>query len=233
MSLTNPQQRDYDKLSKRDMVFIRKRGILYTWFRHVFLNKPKITIMNPDTHRKELVYSEDCTILYELDMAYYSSLNNVDARYKIRFIDKNFAATKLAQMYVTGNSLGLQFKHGVEIAVPLNAVKNLINTQASQVNFVQQNQLLDDCKKFSKYTEQYFKNKLKQKNINEWVYTYCNICGKPIKFIFNDNNIDIHSECECGCTKLNENQISYSQFCDWFNCQTNTNVKLFYKQFWK
>lgn len=233
MSLQNPSQFQVDNLHSGDIIHIKSRSGLYKLVRNLFFrNKQKLSIYNKATGQTEMVYQEDCVIIYESDIASYVQLLNVDCMYTNDFLFKLFIPTKLDQVYVNDSSFCIKTKYGSHFVIPLDTINKLFNTRDIQIKNSQNSREIYNNIHYGIYNEEFFKNQVNKKHIKSWNYTFCNTCGKPVKMTFLKDKILISTTCVCGCVNIKIKELTYTQFCDWFNSETDKNIKNYYKQFW-
>lgn len=229
MILYHPTQYDYDKLTSKDFIYIiNRKSFLYTFIRKYFMpNKLKIKIFNKEGKRIE-VYSEDCIIVPAEDVAKYAEQQNVI----ITSVQDNKIKTQLSdKVYITSTNLCFNL-NDVRYEIPIQVVLQLISKQTQSYNIFEQSELIDESKKYNKYQPNYFKRKIKEKNIKEWTYSYCSICGSPTKMIFEEDKILLKTDCTCGNVILDHDMITYQHLSDWYNSRTNRIIVEQYKKFW-
>ena len=125
------------------------------------------------------------------------------------------------------NNLNLNIKYKSEEKNEMS-IKFNENTLRS----IKDDRMIKESLKYSNIKGNTFKNIVKQDKIEEWIPSYCNICGKPVIFKFNDEKVVIDNQCNCGITKLKMNELSYDEFALWYLTQINDDIKKIYKKFW-
>lgn len=86
--------------------------------------------------------------------------------------------------------------------------------------------------KYQQYKGSTFKQKVLDKNITEWNTSYCSMCGKPLVFKFNEDDISVINKCSCGNIKCNYSKLTYDELAIWYTSQVNPVIKSLYKKFW-
>lgn len=230
MSLHNPSQFDYDKSTRNDFIYIQRRNIVYRIIRELLKNKRKINIKDPITNKTKRIYSEDCTLIFQSDLAYYTQLDNVNCTYSSKFITK-YSVPKVLDLHTTELYFNIKFTNNDILSIPIDAINRIFDKRNEQLYKQSQQDKLNESYIYSKYTPDYFKKIIQDKNIDKWVYSYCPICGKCSYMVFKKDDIDIFTDCICNNIKLPIKNMNYKEFSDWYNVQNNTLLK-YYKNTW-
>ena len=126
----------------------------------------------------------------------------------------------------------LVFKNNKTLTIPTNWLEQGIKYNENQMKNIKDERMIRETLKYSNIKGQTFKNIVNQDKIEEWIPSYCTLCGKPVIFKFESDQVVIDNKCECGMNKLNMNILTYDEFALWYLTQVNEQVKKEYKKFW-
>lgn len=238
MPVMNPSQYECDKMEKGDIVVIKSRSPLYKFIRNHFQkNKLKIKVRDGWTEpaKYRIEYQEDCTLMYSWDLACLKQYKNC-VPYVISKDPKdiNRRAKLLKSLNIGLHNIQIVFKNNVTITIPTLWFDQGIRFNENTLKNIKNERLLQENLRFSNIKGKTFKNIVLKENIEEWIPSYCNICGKPVVFKFNKDpdKVVIDNQCSCGITKLRMNELSYDEFAIWYITQLNEDIKKIYKKFW-
>ena len=236
MPIIKPSQYECDKMKIGDMVFVNKPTFLYSWFRrHFFKSLPKIKVVKSWQEPNEYVeyYQEDCVLVqawelqciqtYENEVPYKLSLNPTDPGFSTKFL-KTFKVG----LYNTQ----LTFKNNLTLTIPTEFFDRAIRANQLQLKAIDDNRIIQESLKFQRYKGYHFKQQVENRNITEWIPSYCSVCGEPVIFKFNDDKVVIENRCNCGVLKLNMSELTYDELAVWFTNQINPDIKRIYTDFW-
>lgn len=235
MSMPNPSQYDCDNMKQGDMIVVTYRNPLYRWYRDRFhSDKIKIKVrVSWDSDEKVERYQEDCTLLFSWEVLsrydiedtvpYYLGYNN-----NILKIPK-----KLQDLQFGLENTKLTLKSGITILLPTQYLRTGITKLDEIGNSIDEKRQIEQALKFARYNGEFFKNRVQELNIKLWDISYCNVCGKPISIDFSKDNPHIYNKCECGNTKITEEDINFDVVAYWYNRQISDVVRSKYKEFWK
>lgn len=235
MSIVNPSQYDCDNMEQGDMIVVKYRNPIYKWYRDKFqTDKIKIHVrVNWDTDEKVERYQEDCTLLFSWEILgkcdmkdtvpYFTGYNN-----KLIKIPK-----KLQNLQFGTENTQLTLKSGINILLPTQYIREGITKLDSITSAVDEQRQIKQALKFARYNGEFFKKKVQELDIKIWDISYCNVCGKSISIDFSNEEPHIYNRCECGNTKLQEEDINYDMVAYWYNRQVVDVIRNRYKEFWK
>lgn len=235
MPISQPSQYQCDNMKKGDIIYVRKRNLLYRLYRFLFnKNKKKLLVRKDWTKPKpdyNEYYQEDCTLIYEYELKCVQSYK-LQVPYVVSYRKLNpFKTGVLKNVEVGLYNIILEFNNST-ITIPTSFIQKGIETNIKVFQDLRDNEEITDLIRFGKYTGNKFKKIVQERDISKWEASYCVICGKPVILKFNDNDIDIENTCTCGNIKINKNKFTYDEFALWFTCQTDKNIVKHYKQFW-
>ena len=233
MAINNPSQYDCDKMKPGDIVYITKRNFLYKLYRKYFM-KDKIKILVRRDWVKEKpdydeYYQEDCILIFAYELQCKQEYKD-EVACKISFKNLN-KLVLLKNLKVGLYNIQLMFNN-ICITLPTNVVENALNKNKYLLKSIDNNQLIYEQLKFQKYKGETFRKIVKNRNIKEWTFNYCFLCGKPLTFCFEDDNIILKNYCECDNTTINMDKISYDEFAIWYNSQIDKKILQKYNNFW-
>ena len=234
MSKINPNQYDCDSMEQGDMIWVRPRSFLYKIYRNLFKkNLLKIKVKESfDSNIIKEFYQEDCILMYAWDLLCIQSLKNT-VPYTISN-DAKFVkyTTKVIPEVIVGlSSIQFKFKR-LTFTIPLYYIDNAIKSNNFKLKTIKDTRMIRTLSEDLKYKADYYKNKVVKDNIKEWITGYCNICGEPLKLVFNENDIDVISLCNCGQNKTLINKMSYDELATYIGCELNECAQKVFWNFW-
>lgn len=231
MPINKPSQYDCDNMKSNDTIYINTPSLLYRVIRRLFLDKKlnKLKIFNRQTQKQEVVYQEDCTLVYGFELACIE--NEKDVPTVISTLNGKVLLRPAVQLKIGLYNSQLISKHFI-ISIPTAILDTLISKNNRHLAQIKDAQVVEEAIKFRRYKGDYFRKYVQDNNIKSWVPSYCSICGKPVRFKFNAKGIGIDNKCTCGQMNLNQNTMTYDEFSLWMYNQTNPIFKDICKQFW-
>ena len=215
MPIYSPSQYECDNIKLDDTIMIKSRSILYKFFRKYFLKdkiKLKIKIDNDEFSQYYNYYQEDCIIIKSYEMTCVENLENqIPCVLSFGKHNKTINTFLIKQVIVTLYNVQFIFKNNISLTFPLNNIIKASERNKIKLNDINKKEIIEQDIKYVKYKGEYFKNKILENNITEINIQYCNICGKPIKMIFNKDSIEINNFCTCKNIKLEKTNISYDE----------------------
>lgn len=235
MSVQSPSQYECDSMVPGDVMFVKKRNFLYKFIRSYFYkDKKKINIRKDWTEPPKYIscYQEDCTIIYEYENRCVQKIDN-SVPYTICYgkTMKPLKTKLLKQLEVTLYNVSLKFNNNFTIIFPISYIETAINKNSNIYKTLDDKHRIEESLKFLRYKGNYYKNFVIENNIKEWCPQYCSICGKPIIFKFEEDNIKIENQCECKTININLKEMSYDQLAIWYASQLDS-TKKHYNKFW-
>lgn len=236
MSIQMPNQYDCNNMERGDVVYVRKRNIIYRIIRKFFLkDKHKIKVVmdwnKPEV--KQYFYQEDCTLIYAYELlctkSYKDTVPCVVTRSKN---NKVFTAFLIHRLEVSLYNLQITLKNNLSFIIPLNYIQNAMEANKRKLDVINNDKRIQENLKFIRYKGDYFKNYVKENNIETWIPQYCVLCGNPITFIFNEEDVNIENKCNCKTMTLNKTKMSYNEFAVWYASQVDPHTKEHYDKFW-
>ena len=238
MPIMNPSQYDCDRMEPGDVVVIKSRSPLYKFIRKYFLkNKSEIRVRDGWTEpiKYKIEYQEDCTLMYAWDMACIKQYSNCVPC----VISKDPRAFSRRSVLLKNLTIGLSniqivFKDNQTLTLPTIWFDQGIKYNENTLKNIKDDRMVQETLRFSNIKGQTFKNIVSRDEIKEWIPSYCNVCGKPVIFKFNEDpeKVVIDNQCDCGVTKLKMKKLSYDELALWYLTQINEDVKKIYKKFW-
>ena len=236
MLIKAPSQYNCDNMRSGDVIIVNKPSLVYRLYRKLFLkNKVKIRFKTKWTTNPQEVeeYQEDCILVEELDMLCNQVYNN-EVPYSINYKDIFPQKTNgiLKSLKIGSVNMQLVFPNNFSITIPLDKVKQGIQTNNNVISQYTLQLSVEDQLKFMKYKGDYFKTSTLSQNIKEWNASYCTICGKPICFVFNEEGVTIVNKCDCGNIKVNLNSLTWDELAVWYYSQVDKRVKQRCDELW-
>ena len=237
MSIPQPSQYDCNQMDPGDIIYIKKRGVFYKWYReHFSKNKIKIKIrkvINNDFSSDNLIeyYQEDCVLIFEHEIKCKQILKD-SIPYVIYYKSHIISHSVFPKVEINLANISLKLSNDISIVFPVSNIASAIgkvNTMLNEFNGVKLRQAYMRNKK---YKGDYFKQYVIDNNITEWIAEYCHICGKPIFFRFYEDGIEIDNTCECHNYELQIKKMTYDEFAAWYASITNEITKKRYDDFW-
>lgn len=236
MPIKNPSQYQCDQMEMGDIVFIKSRTRLYKFIRKYFMkDKIKIKVRDGWTEpvKYKIYYQEDCTLMFAWDIACMKCYNNcVPLMFSNNPKEPGYKTIILKSLNVGLYNTQLVFKNNKTLTIPTNWLEQGIKYNENQMKNIKDERMIRETLKYSNIKGQTFKNIVNQDKIEEWIPSYCTLCGKPVIFKFESDQVVIDNKCECGMNKLNMNILTYDEFALWYLTQVNEQVKKEYKKFW-
>lgn len=234
MAIHNPTQKDCDDMSENDIIFVKPRSLFYKLYRKFFL-KDKIKIMFRELGRKGDIieaYQEDCVLIYGYEIQCICSLKNeVPCMISKKPSDFTGKTILVKELKVGLNNIQIIF-NDMTYTIPTAAFENAIKSNQYKLKQYGDSERIKEYLKFQKLKGEDFKKIALEKNITSMPISYCTICGKPVHFKFEEDNVKINNECECGGLTLNYNQITYDEFAIWYYTQINPIFKKRFDKIW-
>lgn len=236
MPVPQPNQIQCDNMKPGDVVFVKQRNWLYKFIRkYILQKKPDIRVraswVEPITYNE--YYQEDCTLLYYYETKCIQQFENeVPCLLSLKEGSHNIKTFPLRKVQVGLYNIQLTLSKWLTLTIPLQYIENSIRKNDKLLHEIEDNRKVQELLKFQRYKGDYFKKRVQENNLDEWVPLYCSVCGSPIAFLFNEENVKIENNCVCGCTVTGTEKISYDELAVWYHSQVNPNIKEVYKTFW-
>ena len=235
MAVNSPSQYECDNAEKGDMIIVKYRNPIYKWYRKNFLkNKVIINVRkdwNSDIKIKQ--YQEDCVLIYSWELQSKVSYDN-EVPYFLGYNDLFIKHTKnLKMMHIGLENVSITLSGGMSILIPTKYFRDGLNKIDSIIQSTNEQRLIREQLKFARYKGSFFEKRQKELGVNEWILTYCSVCGNPIKIEFNGNTPHISNTCTCNNMVIKEEDITWDMVAYWYNRQTSDIIKSQYKEFWK
>lgn len=232
----NPSQYQCDNISKDDQIVIIQRNPFYKWYRKYFM-KDKIILnikMNYSDREYKQAYQEDCYIITGAEIASIQNkyLDSICLKF-YKTLPKLKIPVKLEYLEIGLKNTVLQFSDGNSYILDTFELKSYFDNLELRYNQYNTKKELENKLKFTNITGSYLIDKVKTKNIKEWLSTYCEVCGNPVIFRFYDNKVVIDNKCDCGNIDINETELSYNDMALWYHCLTNKVLKKKFEDFWR
>lgn len=238
MPIMNPSQYDCDRMEIGDVVVIKSRSPLYKFIRkHFHKDKLKIKVRDGWTEpiKYRIEYQEDCTLMYAWDIACLKKYENcVPCAISKDPKDIGRKVKLLKSLNIGLYNVQIVFQDNTTLTLPTTWFDQGIKYNETTLRDIKDDRMLQETLRFSNIKGQTFKNIVLNDEIKEWIPSYCNICGKPVIFKFNEkpDKVVIDNQCSCGVTKLKMKELSYDEFSLWYLTQLNEDIKNIYKKFW-
>ena len=232
-----PSQYDCDNMENGDIVYVRSVGLLYRFIRDKFMkDKPKIKVRlgwSEPVQYKEC-YQEDCTLIYGYELACVKKYENKVPCMLSRGLGKTPSNTFfLPLVQVTLYDIQIMLDKFHILTIPLGDIKRAIDDNQRTLKLFDDSRKIRDAIKFQKYKGEYFKDYALKNNIKEWTPVYCSVCGKPVVFNFDENDVIINNNCECKSLNFPLKSITYDEFALWYTNQIVTpSIIDRYNSFW-
>ena len=238
MPIVNPSQYDCNRMEKGDIVVVKSRSPLYKFIRkHFWKDKLKIKVRDGWTEpvKYKIEYQEDCTLMYAWDVACIKQYKNcVPCNIGHRPKEIGYKSQILKNLIIGLYNIQIVLKDNTTLTLPANWFDQGIKANENTLKNIKDERMLQETLRYSNIKGSTFKNIVKRDNIEEWIPSYCNICGKPIIFKFNKDldKVVIDNQCSCGITKLKTSELSYDELALWYLTQLNEDIIKIYKKFW-
>lgn len=235
--IQQPSQYDCDNMEKGDIVFVRHVGLIYKIIRKLFFkNLNKIRVRNgwEEPVKYTEYYQEDCTLLYEYEVACVQKFENViPCLHSKKLGSRTTKVTILPIVQVGLYNLQIALENNHIVTIPISYIHRAIETNQRLLKTFDDNRKIQEAIKFQKFKGSYFKKFVKEHNVKDWIPVYCSVCGKPVVFNFNEESIDIINNCECESLNFPLTKISYDEFALWYSNQVVTpSIIKRYNNFW-
>lgn len=189
------------KCNHGDLIIVKNRNFLYKLIREWFYNKPKIKVRTTwvaSNIQYKTYYQEDCTLLFEYELTSMQLLNN-EVPYNIKFGEKTLRGynSLFKKVKIGLYNIQLVFKNNIVITIPITPIQNAIKSNEFNLKKIDNKRIIEESLKNRKYKGEYFRNQVKERNIESWTSNYCGLCGKPVYFKFYEDEIHIENTCNC------------------------------------
>lgn len=236
MSIKQPSQYQCDNMKKGDLVIVCNRSKLYKLIRKLFRkNLPKIRVRKSWNNDKEYntYYQEDCTLLYEYELKCVQ-LYEKCVPYMFSLAENDAGLyTKLLQTLKIGlQNVQITLDSGITLTIPTQYFKSGIEANERIFNALDDRDKILDSIFYRRYKGSYFKQYVLKNNIHSYDASFCSVCGNPVVFQFNDNDVDVINLCNCGNTKINTDKMSYEDLSIWYASTINESAIKRNKMFW-
>lgn len=218
MPIVKPSQYDCDNMKPGDIIYVVKRSSIYKFIRkHFFKDKLKLNVKlswNDNSRKQE--YQEDCILMYDYELACIQNISKVPCNISTSQNGKPFYSNYLKSTVVSLYNIQLIFNNNLTITIPLSFIQNAIKQNEYKFKQLDNNRLIQESLKFSKYDGKYFKQLVKDNDINALNINYCQICGEPIRFNFTEDDILVKNLCKCGNITTNKTKMTYDEMAVWY-----------------
>lgn len=236
MPIINPSQFECDKMEPGDVVFVRERGILYKWYRkHFKKDSLKIKVRKDwsEPIKYVIYYQEDCTLMFSYEIQCIQSFENeVPCMISSSPGGKSLKTERLKNLQIGLYNIQITFKNDLTLTIPTNFFDNGIKNNQLRLKNIEDRRIMQEALKFQRYKAEHFKKVIKDKNIEQWIPSYCSICGNPVIFKFEEDKVVIDNKCNCNTLNLILSEMTYDELAVWYANQINPNVKKEYENFW-
>lgn len=231
-----PSQYDCNNMDKDDMIMIKPKNSLYKWYRRNFLKNKIILKLNPNQNNLKVneAYQEDCTLFTGAEINCIREYKQeIPCMLSETFFGQEFLTyDPIKYMQVGLNNTVIKFSDRTYI-VPTETLRTNIANVYNAHNQYMYRKDLEKNLKYTKFTGAYIKDKVEKENIKEWTSSYCEVCGNPIIFKFNEDNVQLENNCTCGNIITENNKLTYNDFAFWYHSQMHKNIKKKFEDFWK
>lgn len=235
MSICNPSQYECDNMKQGDLIVVQNRPLLYKWYRAHFQKDKLILNLRKDWNTSEKVkaYQEDCTLLFSWEILGKSEFID-EVPYFTGYDEKYIKGTKkLHKLQFGSENISIVLKSGLSILIPTNKVRAGLDKMDNTRQTIDEQRQIQQALKFARYKGDFFKQRQKELNKDEWIINYCIVCGNPIKIKFGEENPQVENTCNCGNMVVKNEPIDWDTVAYWFNRQINPIVIKKYKKFWE
>lgn len=222
--IQQPSQYDCDNMQVGDKIFVKDVSPIYKFIRKYFLkDKPVIRVRSiwgkEDNDTYVTCYQEDCTLLYAFEVACVQVLENqvpcvITSSNKVLPEKVVMLPEVMIGLYNIVISMENQ-----KLTIPTSFIQHAIDKNQDILNAYDDTRKIQEAIKYQKFKGDYFKKYAKEHNIQTWQPIYCSICGKPLVFNFNSDNIEITNQCDCGALNFKLTNITYDEFALWYTNQ--------------
>lgn len=235
MSIISPSQYDCDNAQKGDLVVVKRRPMIYRWYRKNFLkDKVKIKIrLRWDSEERIEVYQEDCALIFKWEIQGKSEFKN-EVPYHLGYNSKYFKSVKKLQTLQIGSeNISIVLNNGLSLLIPTSYMRNGLNKLDTAMRDIDEERQVQQAIKFAKYKGEFFKKRCKELNLDGWTISYCNVCGNPVRIEFNKEEPYVNNTCDCGNVVVKNEDIDWDTVAYIFNSQVQPHYASKYKEFWK
>ena len=233
MPIYQPSQYQINNMEQGDIIYIKKRKSLYKLYRKLFTNKPKIKVKKYwGSTEFDSVYQEDCTLVYYYEVMCVQEFSNIPVIIGKEKGSRSIYTTTLKKLQVGLYNILLIFSNGLTLSLPTDYVSKGIKQNQDKLKIIDNNRIVSELLKYQRHKGDYFKKYVEDNSIEQWTSAYCSVCGKPVVFNFNENNIIIDNQCDCGELRVEKTEYTYDEFSIWYYCQTSKIVRKRYDKFW-
>lgn len=236
MPIVQPSQHDCNQMEPGDLIYVKKRSSLYKWYREHFkkhLNKIKVRKDWNEPETYVIYYQEDCTLMYNWEIQCIKCFENeVPCMISFDATSSGFTTRLLKSLNVGIYNTQIVFNNDITLTIPTNYFDLGIKSNQATLKSIQDARIIRESLKFQKYKGNHFKQQVEERELKEWIPSYCSICGQPVYFEFQEDKVVVNNKCSCGTLKLNLNEMTYDELAVWFANQINPNVTKAYEEFW-
>lgn len=233
-----PSQYNVNMMKPGDIVYVLNRPLIYRIFRKFFGKDKVILKLRKDWSKENEAirldrYQEDCILLERQDLYCQTSLNNV-VYYKNTLYNGTTKPQQFKRFAFSLYNMQMEFNDGSILTIPINFIREGLDQLDSRYKKFTQQESVHNNAIYNKFSGDYFKQRIKAKNIKQWKVVYCSICGEPIIFKFYKDVIKIDNKCTCGnnTKSLQFNSMTYDEFAVWYASQTDDIIKTQMDKFW-
>lgn len=239
MPKIQPSQYDCDNMQFGDVVVVRHVGWMKKLYRYLFKPYlPQIRVRrswkSSDVNNYVTYYQEDCTLFYNFELRCVQRFEDIPCNIEESIFGVKFVQQTSLQLLEVGlYNVVIKLNDRI-VSIPTHYFQEALDRNKLELDRVDDDRKLVEAVKFLRYKGDYFKNYSVEHNITEWTGEYCIDCGKPIIFVFMDDEVRINSYCECGCSIPSVNRLSYDEFAIWYHKQTSDFPRLaeYYGKTW-
>lgn len=236
MPIVNPSQYECDKMEQGDVIFVKDRGIFFKWYRkHFRKDAIKIKVRKDWIEPAKYVtyYQEDCTLMFSYEIQCIQSFENeVPCMVSLSPGSKGFKTERLKNLQIGLYNIQITFNNDITLTIPTNFFDIGIRNNQNRLKNIEDKRIIQQALKFQKYKAHHFKKAVEEKDIKEWVPSYCSICGSPVIFKFEEDKVVIDNKCTCKTLNLLMSEMTYDELAMWFANQINPVVIKEYEKFW-
>lgn len=235
--IQQPSQYDCDKMEMGDVVLVRHVSPIYKFIRKYFkkdLNIIKVRDGWEEPVKYNNYYQEDCTLLYKYEIACVQKFENeIPCLFSKQVGTRTLKKRELPLVQVSLYNIQIALDKNHAITLPASYIYRALEENQRILKQCDDNRKVQDAIKFQKYKGSYFKKYVINNNINKWEPLYCSVCGHPLVFKFNSNDIQVENLCECKSLEFNLDKLSYDEFALWYANQVAfPTVLKRYNDFW-
>lgn len=235
MPIRNPSQFDCDKMEKGDMIFVKARSRLYKWYRNHFkkdLIQIKVKENWEEPYTYVTYYQEDCTLMFAWELECIQTIDEIPCILSLNSYNPGIHTFLLKRIQIGLYNIQIIFKNNLTLTIPTEFFIQGINKNENILKNIKDKRVISEQIKFLKHKPEKFKEIVQKYEIKEWIPAYCSICGTPIILKFNEDDIIIDNQCNCGAMKLSMDKMSYDEFAIWYASQINPITIKKFEKFW-